>query len=478
PDAEELKTIRDKPGKRLSCVTRVEGEVSIRIEEDMGANKKARDWFISKIAITPGELAEYGIAVDIGTTTVQVSLTDLKNQKSWLIDSFLNPQRRYGHDIIARISAAAEKETAKQISSLVRGEIVSSIKRGLSLLDLEPAGIREIVFSGNTAMTYFLFGLDPAPLGVFPYTASHIDYENYTGNDIGFNLKNNADIYALPAASSYLGGDLVGGLALLDRLGYKEKTFFIDIGTNGEIFLRNKSDEIYATSCAMGPALEGMNISHGMTADEGAINHIQFDKNSGKLHFSIIGNTDPVGICGTGIIDAIALLLEKDLVQPTGAFNKKLLQEEIAAYSNIHYNAETKSIHLYEDIALSQKDIRNIQLAKGASLAAANILLKESGTDPDEIEQVIIAGAFGENLDINNFKKLAFIPEFKNASYHFLGNTSLKAAELACHDFSFRETAKTLRNSLRVIELSEHPAFNDLFLKSFDFFTPLKKKLV
>ncbi|MCP4130824.1 MAG: 2Fe-2S iron-sulfur cluster binding domain-containing protein, partial [bacterium] len=208
PDAEELKTIRDKPGKRLSCVTRVEGEVSIRIEEDMGANKKA-------LLISPGELTEYGIAVDIGTTTVQVSLVDLKNQKSWLIDSFLNPQRRYGHDIIARISAAAEKETAKQISTLVRGKIISSIERALSIVDLEPAGIGKIVFSGNTAMTYFLFGLDPAPLGVFPYTASNIDYENYTGSDIGFNLKNNADIYALPAASSYLGGDLVGGLALL-----------------------------------------------------------------------------------------------------------------------------------------------------------------------------------------------------------------------------------------------------------------------
>jgi uncharacterized 2Fe-2S/4Fe-4S cluster protein (DUF4445 family) len=415
----------------------------------------------------PAAGADLGLAVDIGTTTIQVSLVDMAGRTGHLLDSFLNPQRRFGHDVIARISVSADPESAEKLVSSLRISIARSAADALAAAGIDPAAVTRIIFSGNTTMLYFLFGLDPRPLGVFPYRAPRIDFHGFAPGGIGFGTFRGAAVEALPAASAYLGGDLIGGLALTHDMGYRNDVFFIDLGTNGEIFLRNGGGDIYSTSCAMGPALEGMNITSGMTADDGAIAHVSAADDA--LHLDVIGNTAPEGICGTGIVDAVAILLEKNILRRDGAFNPEASGFTKLFPGGIISRNGTKAVMLADEVALTQRDIRNIQLAKGASLSASHILLKEAACDAGSIRDVFIAGAFGQNLDIGSFRALGFIPDFGNAEYHFLGNSSLASAEKACYDPGFRSLARELRDAVRVIELSAHPDFQEEFVKCLNF---------
>ncbi len=446
-------------GFRLACQTVLSSDTDVF--SDSVKRGSAR-----KILI-PGTITEAALAVDIGTTTIQVALVDIPGGRSFLLDSFLNPQRRFGHDIIARISASADTEKYTRLVSTLRISIMKTAATALSAAGIRNEAIRYICFSGNTTMLYFLFGLDVQPLGVFPYHAAHLDFERFDAAGIEFSGFPAADIYALPAASSYLGGDLIGGLALTHGMGFRENIFFIDLGTNGEIFLRNGGATIYATSCAMGPALEGMNISSGMTADDGAIAHV--DSKGRKVLLDVLGGVTPQGICGTGLVDAVALMLREKILKPDGAFNSDSPAARELFPEGVIVRNRTKTVMFTRDIPFSQKDIRNIQLAKGASLSASNILLREGGCGAGEIKHVFIAGAFGENLNLENFRMLRFIPDFPNAGYHFLGNSSLAAAERACRDPEFLPLARSLRNEVRVIELSAHPEFNDEFVQCLNF---------
>ncbi len=450
-----------KEGYRLACQAQITGDAVIHLEAS------DREKAGKTLPVDPE--SSFGIAVDIGTTSVKTAVVDHSSGDYYPVDSFLNPQRRYGHDVVSRIAASMEPSSRERLEYQIRFAAAKSIVMVLDRYSLSVKRLREIVFSGNTTMLYFMFGIEAAPLGVHPYEARWKDF-SCTLRDINAGnpfegLFLDCPAYGLEPASAYLGGDLVGGAAIIEREGFDDSTFFIDIGTNGEIYLHH-GGKIYAASCAMGPALEGMNISCGMTADTGAINH--FTDDGGALRYTVIGNTEPVGISGTGLIDIIAILLRNGLVKENGAFSETLKSNDIPI-AGLKYREEDRSITITERVSVSQKDIRSIQLAKGASLAAGNMLLWKSGIDPDSIKHVIIAGAFGENLFIDNFKQLNFIPEFRNAEYLFLGNTSLRAASLYCHDEKFRTGLGKFRDSIRVIELTGSVEFNDTFMESFDF---------
>jgi len=459
PAPVEERFIARHPKMRLACQAAALGDVEVRHEARSGAPHR------SLPGVDP--YMEYGLAVDIGTTTMQTSLVELGGTRSFTLDAFLNPHRRYGHDVIGRLSASGEPAVYARLVSMLREAVRGSLEESCRAIGLPAGAVRRIVFSGNTTMLYFLFGLDVGPIGVFPYTAKRVDFDGFSAGELGLSGFPNARVTALPAASAFLGADLVGGLALTDTLGFSAHSFFIDIGTNGEMFVRNGSGKIFAASCAMGPALEGMNISYGMTADEGAINHLHVE--GGAVRYAVIGGDTPQGICGTGIIDALAILLDENLLKKDGAFVAPGDVQSRLFPDGITMQDGQKQIRLCGDIVISQKDVRSIQLAKGASLSASHILLREAGCDPLEILHVFIAGAFGENLDIENFKKLKFISDFKNAEYRFLGNSSLQAAARACGSDEFMARSRALRDSLSIIELSAHPDFNDEFVRCLDF---------
>jgi uncharacterized 2Fe-2S/4Fe-4S cluster protein (DUF4445 family) len=438
-------------GNCLACRTYLHGDTSVYLKETL------RPIAYPFLGPPPDDVR--GIAVDIGTTSVKIALVG-KSGEAYLLDNFLNPQRRFGDDVISRIAAADDRAVHERLGNLIRKSIMLSITDALERINLPKERISCISFSGNTTMLYLLLGIDVASLGRAPYTAPVRDFE---GLAFDFGLSPHVKINVLPVHSAFLGADLAGGLAICDGLGYTENTFFIDLGTNGEIFLRNPHGEIFAASCAMGPALEGMNISCGMTADDGAITHVH-DEN-GALVYEMLGTGEPAGICGTALIDLLSIFLKRGIINESGAMTFVDLPYPAMAAEK----AGRKRIDLWKNITITQNDVRQVQLAKGASLAASLQLLKTSGCRADDIRQVVIAGALGEYLDLKNFRRLGFIPEFSRATYTYIGNTSLAAAARACADNKFSKMIRGLRDRIQDVKLVEDPDFQQSYLDSMSF---------
>lgn len=450
------KIVLGEPAETRTCTALISGNIEVTL--------RRKQTIIMREPSALPALKDMGLAVDIGTTSIHISMVNMSDGRSYSLGSWLNPQRRYGHDVIARISAASEKTVREYLASSVRNIIRSAAAGVINNQRVNQSSLRSVVLSGNTAMIYLLLGIDPAPLGAHPYHAPVRDFRKLDRRTAGledFSCK----VDALPAASAYIGGDLIGGLALCSLMKPAKNLFFIDLGTNGEIFVTGGSGKTTAASCAMGPALEGMNISCGMTAAEGAVSHAGIT--NGRLILHTIGDARPSGICGTGLIDLCAASIRSGLILKNGSLAKNF--DESLLPEGLIFDADQKRILIGNNLYITQKDIRNIQLAKGASLAASNILLRDSATQKSDVKKVVIAGAFGENLNIANFSALSFIPDFENAEYIFLGNTSLQAAERGCFDNKFIDLCSELRESLNVINLAGYPGFEDEFIKSIDF---------
>jgi len=413
-----------------ACRMRLEGDAVVRID---------REQTVCGNTVTSYPKHFLHAAVDIGTTTVKLRLSDLESAHD---DSFSNPQRRYGHDVISRIGAAADPVAASKMQSLIRGAIKKFVCQA-----------QTVSFSGNTTMLYLLLGLDTSPLGHAPFTAPVRDF--CTGS-----ILNNEKVLILPAADAFIGADIVGGVSLVAGTG-SANIFFIDLGTNGEMALIGHGRKIPATSCAMGPALEGMNISCGISSCTGAVTHIK--EQCGRFNFQFDGNT-PLGLTGTAMIDLLAILLKNGVLDHRGKLHKTGTLPQPAV-------CEAGGIRFFENMIMTQQDIRNLQLAKGASLAGARLLLDRAGLDQKAVDKVYIAGAFGENLDIDNFRQLGFLPPFENAEWSFLGNTSLQAAERVLTDADFFLYAKNVRDRMDSLNLSSLPEFQREYLKALSFDT-------
>jgi len=438
----------------LACMTPVTEDLLVHTEKaDVGFAIPDLD------NLPPGE--NLVLALDLGTTTMQPALVHQPTGKTWSLPSIMNPQRRYGHDVIARIAALDDPDKAPHLTGALLRTIAQMHREIINFRPELKGLITQLVVSGNTTMSYLFLGLDARPLGTFPYEAPVLTFTDDMTQKARKILTGIEKIRVLPAASAFLGGDITGGLALMEREGIPEGTLFFDMGTNGEMFLKNGEGSLVATSCAMGPALEGMNISSGMTAAPGAVNHLSVKKET--LDISIMGDEPPAGIAGTGLIDFLSLLLNRGLIDRSGSIKKSISKTGVAGLS-----LKDLSFIITEGITVTQKDIRNIQLARAASFAGAAILLKEGHITPGEIQKVIIAGSFGENLNLEAFKNLKFLPAFENAEYSFVGNTSLRAAAAAVEDSFFKEVSAQSR-SIRVVDLASHQDFNDLYMESMNF---------
>ena len=455
----ETKILKNEERTRLACQTLLAGDAEAYIDETRFSGRKTYP------LADPNE--SYAIAVDVGTTSVNLDLLSLPQGMVFHLDSFLNPQRRFGHDVISRIAAANDPEMSRAMTQKIRQAIFAAVKRALDAMDLPFRDIKRFVFSGNTTMLYLLFGLAVSSLGRYPFQAEELDFSNFSSKDVGAELFPEARISAMPAVSAFLGGDLVGGLTLCHEKGFMENTFFIDLGTNGELFLLNGSGSTYAASCAMGPALEGMNMSWGMTADDGAVTHAWIDGKT--LEYEMIGAGSPVGLTGTALIDIIACFLKQGLIQKNGAFAPDLKERRLPRPTRYSEGPKYKQILLWGDIAISQKDVRNLQLAKGASLAASRLLLKAAGCTADQVRHVLIAGALGSHLALDNFKHLGFLPEFPQATVHDLGNTSLQAAGRAGIYDEFLLKAVRMRDRVTELSLAVNPEFSREFIAAMDF---------
>jgi len=442
----------------LACRTHLTRDLVVHVDRDPTARIRP-----------PARLdprARYGVAVDIGTTAIKIALADLDAERAVETDSFLNPQRRFGDDVIARITAAADESVRRRLAGLVRDAVATSVVRTLADAGIAPDAVRTIAFSGNTVMLYLLAGLPVETLGAYPYRTPWRDIPLPPEETPLIPAFAHATSFFFPIASAFLGGDLVGGLALTLADGIDRNAFFIDLGTNGEMFLIDANGAVTATSCAMGPALEGMNISCGMTADEGAVVHCE--PRGDGFDLAVLGGGPARGISGTGLVDCAALLVRTGAITNAGRIDPEA-PRTLPAGLRIEERDGMRRVRIAEGVAITQRDVRNLQLAKGASLAAARILLDETGTDPADITTVIVAGTLGTRVNMDAFRRLGFLPDYPVAAYRASGNTSLAAAARACRDAAFRDSLRAARDRIRVVELSDRPDFNDRFLASLNF---------
>lgn len=408
----------------------------------------------------------YGVAVDIGSTTLCISIVDINNGTELERITEINKLTSYGADIFSRI-----EEVIKNYNSLytMREILLNQIEKAiLSMIDeknLLKENIIEINITGNTTMLSIIQGLDISFLGKHPYTPLRLSGATYNKEDFGFKGISPFYIRIFPCISAFVGGDIVSGCIYTNFFASKAIEILIDMGTNGEIVLNNRGN-FYATSCALGPCLEGMNISFGVRASSSSIDKVEICNGEIKTH--CIGNEKPSGICGSGIISVVSELLRENIITKKGTFTK---DEEIIDRYKDYFDVGNKRffLSLDKDIYISQKDIRQVQLAKGALRSGIKALLEEAKLDFDEIEKVYIAGQFGSYVRREDIVGIDILPKNLMTRIDYIGNSSLKGAILSIfHPESLIEVEEKM-GKVMYVNLSDRKDYDRLFSKSLIF---------
>lgn len=410
----------------------------------------------------------FGIALDIGTTTLAMNLVDLSNGK--IVDkvSAINGQSKYGLDVMTRISYEYDNESGiEHLKEAIIDSINTMIRQISSKNKVEKKEIKQMVVAANTTMTHMLLGVDAKPLGRYPYKAKFLRSQKIMAKDIGINL--DALVYTLANVSAFVGSDIVAGVYLTD-LKNMQDTLFIDIGTNGEIVLKTK-DKLYCCSTAAGPALEGMNISCGMRAESGAIERVKIGQE--KISIETIGGDKAKGLCGSGLLSAVAEIVANNFVNKGGRivnpeelsdddYRKKYIKEDEVKGRIIILD---KSSNIY----LSQKDIRQVQLAKGAILSGFITLLKAEDMQISDLKKVIIAGGFGSHLKKEDITGVGILPKDTEDLISYVGNSSLIGAYMALMNNKIIEKMEEISKEIHYVELSTTENYDRTFAKAMRF---------
>lgn len=412
---------------------------------------------------TSGEA--YGIAVDIGTTTVVVYLYNLLTGREIIARSITNPQSPYGADVITRINYI-HKNGEIGLSEL-QDKIVAGINSIIEEICFDTSlsyfNIYKACIAGNPTMIQLFLGIDPSYLDKAPYIPVLRDVISFKGRESGLKINPEAIIQILPAVSAYVGADITAGILATGMDRARGIKLLIDIGTNGEIVLGNR-DRMISCSAAAGPAFEGANIERGMRAQLGAIHNININEKGVK--FDVFGDGVPLGLCGSGLIDLVAQLRELDLLNNDGKFNLENTAEVSSGFSKLN-NQNVFSIA--GDVYVSQKDIRELQLAKGAIRAGIEILLKEYHISLEDIEQVYLAGSFGNFLRKESVKRTGIIPDIKLSKIKSAGNTAGLGVKLCLLNRYKLKQVQKFTEKVEYLELSYRPDFNDEFIKQLAF---------
>ncbi len=445
-------------GWRLACCGRAETDLQIELEQ-WEAPILTDD---SVFAFTPQP--GLGIAVDLGTTTVVAQLLDLQSGQVLAVRTGLNAQARHGADIMSRVEFAVasagqgtlQEAIREQIGRLVQellAEHTRAVPQDGQLVQASaaaPSGapITSIVLVGNTVMHHLFCGINLEPLSHFPFEPESPGLQLFKAADLGWALPGNPTVHFLPCLGSFVGSDILAGV-LATRLHERESlAALLDLGTNGEIVVGNR-ERLLCTSTAAGPAFEGARISMGMRASTGAISEVEVHE--GKLRCHVLGQGSPRGICGSGLVDAAAAALDLGWLKPNGRF------------------ASGESLPLMPPVSLSQWDVRELQLAKGAIAAGLRILLEQWGADPSDLTQIYLAGAFGNYINYASARRIGLL-DFPAEKIQPAGNTALLGAKLALfglhqHDATYPEIlAKT-----KHVSLSEDAQFQDIFVDEMGF---------
>jgi uncharacterized 2Fe-2S/4Fe-4S cluster protein (DUF4445 family) len=416
------------------------------------------------VSLSPGGPAvRYGVAVDIGTTTVVVYLVNYSDGSLVDVGMTYNSQMRYGDDVITRIVHATEGGGLEDLRKAVVTDINDLLQPLCERHNIRREDIDSIVLSGNTTMVQLLWGLDPGSIREEPYVPTVNFFPLWRAEDAGIRVNNEAPVYTLPCVGSYVGGDIVAGV-LASRMHTKpEIALFMDIGTNGEIAIGN-DEWLITAACSMGPCFEGSGIRHGMRATEGAIESVKINPVGYEPCLGVIGNAVPSGICGSGMIDAISELFFSGVIDQKGKFARDLKTDRIRMEDEepefILHKGELKNI------VLTEVDIENVIRAKAALYAGVSLLLKEVGLTLDVIERVYIAGGFGNYLDVGKAIMIGMLPDMPKEKFAFIGNSSITGAYLCLLSEKMRREAEEIAGKMTYMELSVSRGFMDEYMSA------------
>jgi uncharacterized 2Fe-2S/4Fe-4S cluster protein (DUF4445 family) len=496
--AHHLSKGEEADGHVLACAAEIIGDIAVRIPES-GADKSLKitshgrkasvelaPWVTKEyssekevtsviagarvIGLEEGDTTaeSFGLVVDIGTTTLVVSLVDLGNGNELAVASALNPQSSHAQDVLSRIRFASEAKGLEEMRLGVINEINRLTRQVVEETGLSQGRIYETIFSGNTCMLHLAAGVNPASLGRYPYTLLLTGGEYRDGAEMGLDSSPFGIVYLPPVISAYVGADITSGILATRLHEEPETTLFIDIGTNGEMAIADNG-RLWSTSTAAGPAFEGMNISFGMRAGAGAIERFAITAD-GEVEIAIIGDTDATGICGSGLLDVVAELVTAGVIAANGRFvspqsaaiPKKLKARLVEKNGKIVFLVT-------ENVWLTQKDIRQVQLAKGAIRAGIQLLLRHTWMSEAAVKKVLIAGSFGYHLRAESLIAIGLLPpEFKDR-IEFVGNTSKTGGETFLLNRGSRDEMERLVHEVEVVELANSLDFDKVFVAALPF---------
>jgi uncharacterized 2Fe-2S/4Fe-4S cluster protein (DUF4445 family) len=428
-------------GWRLACRGRAEEDLKLEIAQ----------WETTVLAdstvfeFTPGE--GLGITVDIGTTTLVAQLLDLETGHVLGVLTGLNPQARHGSDLMTRIHYAVNSQGRQKLQELIRNEVGDQIRSLIENARVEGRRLREVVLVGNTVMHHLFSGIDVEPLSRFPFESPYGELQEFSAAEIGWNIP--CPVRFLPCLGSFVGSDILAGVLATGLLESRDLMGLVDLGTNGEIVVGNR-DGLVCASTAAGPAFEGARISMGMRAATGAIAKVS--ATGGEIRCHVLGNVAPRGLCGSGLVDAVATGLDLGRILENGRFADRAGFWEF-----------------FPPVALNQTDVRELQLAKGAIAAGFRILLKHCGADKDDIARLYLAGAFGNYISRRSARRIGLL-DLPRKKVRPAGNTALLGAKIAL--FNHRRGSEAIASILektRHVCLSSDEEFEETYIDEMSF---------
>jgi len=421
------------------------------------------------IGVTPGldEKPAYGAAVDIGTTTVVCAICDLKTGKVIDREGSYNRQASFGADVITRIIHADEnKEGLSELKEAAVSTINSLIEALTERNGLDRGDIVSMVCGGNTVMTHLFFGVTPKYLRLEPYIPATVSFPQVKAADIGIDIHRDAPVLAIPSVASYVGGDITAGVFAIMPGGSEEINLFIDVGTNGELVLGN-CEWLVTCSCSAGPAFEGSGVSSGMRAMDGAVDRIEIDRESLRADCGVIGDTKPVGVCGSGLICALSEMLAAGVIDRAGKIRTDKGNDCIRVRDEAEYLLiQSEESGTGSDITITESDVKNLLRAKAAVFAGIRTMLAQVHMDVSDIANVYIAGGFGSNINITDAVQIGMLPDLPEEKYEYVGNSCIKGAILGLLSKEALAAMDGLAGRMTYIELSIGNQFMEEFISA------------
>ena len=469
----------------LDAVDDLEPRVELPVLRTLGRTLRSSHFDVTAVIcddllidVEPGDTTgrRFALAFDLGTTTVVATLLDLETGQPAAVESMLNRQQPYGADVISRVSATMLDESALDALQLRAQETLAQLAQEVCAeAGVDPGEVYEITICGNVTMTQIALGIDPEPLSMAPFIVTTHDPPSMQAADFGVPVHARAPAFVFPSLGAYVGGDIVAGMLASGLTRDKRLRLFIDVGTNSEIAL-GSVEGVVATAAPAGPAFEAAQIRCGMRAAEGAIEGVLID--GGEVKLEVIGDTEPVGMCGSGLVDCVAELVGAGLLDHSGRF----VPDEVAASDFpglaprltkigeervfvMHWRGEDPAAGVF----LTQRDVRELQFAKASIATGWQILLGELGVAAEDVAQVLLAGSFGAYLRPASAVRIGLVPRLALPRIVSAGNVAGEGAKIAALSLRERAEARSIVNEVRYVELSGREDFNDAFIDQLAF---------